>query len=77
MKITVIYTIIVFIILALGMIMDVFGLWFSIKYYKKKSVFKSKLFYRMMNIGEILEHIAREGLIFLPILFIIELLKIF
>ena len=74
MRITIIYGIIVVSLFFLGMVLDITGLWLSVKLAEQKKVKKSKFFYKIMTIGEFIETIGREGLIFTPVLFIIEIL---
>lgn len=76
MKLTIIYGIIVLSLFFLGMVLDVLGLWLSIILAEQKKIRKSKMSYKLMIFGEIIETIGREGLIFIPIVFAIEVLRI-
>lgn len=74
MRIAIIYGIIVVTLFFLGAVLDVLGLWLSIRLAEEKKISKSKFFYRLMTIGEMFESLGRVGLIFTPVLFIIEIL---
>ena len=76
MRITIIYGIIVVSLFFLGMVLDITGLWLSVKLAEQKKVKKSKVFYKIMTIGEFIETIGKEGILLMPIVFTIEILKI-
>lgn len=76
MRITIIYGIIVVSLFFLGMVLDITGLWLSVKLAEQKKVKKSKFFYKIMTIGEFIETIGKEGILLMPIVFTIEILKI-
>lgn len=76
MRITVIFSTITISVWILGMLLDVIGLYIGVKFAEARKVTPSKLGYFTMRIGEIFESIAVEAMIFIPVIFLVEVLKI-
>ena len=76
MKIAIAYTVFVLVIWLLGMALDVSGLYFSVRFASKNKIKLSKFGYFIMRFGEILERIADESMIAIPLLFIWAILKV-
>lgn len=76
MRITVIFSTITILVWTLGMLLDVFGLYIGVRFAEVGKVAPSKLGYFTMRIGEIFESIAVKTMGFIPVIFLVEVLKI-
>ena len=76
MKVVIIFSIFIIIAWLLGMALDVLGLYISVNFASKGNVKISKIGYFIMLLGELLEVVMSKFLVFIPLLFILTVLKI-
>lgn len=75
MTMSIVYSAITILVFLIGIILDVSGLYIGVKFATLKKIKPSKIGYFLMRIGEVLEGIALECFIFIPILIIIDLIR--
>lgn len=66
MRVAIIYSTFIIFIWLIGMLLDISGLYISVKYASENKVKLSKVGYKIMRFGEVFEYFAKEVIIFAP-----------